>query len=227
MRISRLHQATRWSDNTRQATRYRNGHVFIAGDAAHVHSPFGGQGLGLGLVDAANLGWKLAAAVRGDAPADLLDSYQAERHPVATRVLANTRAQTALMRPDPQTTALRDIVADMMTSDWGTRYFGELISGLYLRYDLGDAHPDVGTLAGDRAVAGESLFALMREGAALLLDGSGEASRIAVRWRAKVRCVRTQGRSQLIRPDGCIAWAAEDERTEGLETALTRWFNAA
>ncbi|MDB4973548.1 MAG: Salicylate hydroxylase [Myxococcaceae bacterium] len=225
VRILRLEHATRWSDNTRQAISYRKGRVLLAGDSAHVHSPFGGQGLALGLSDAANLGWKLAAAARNEAPNRLLESYEAERHPIAARVLDNTRAQTALMRPDPQTSALREIVSDIMKSDWGTRYFGELISGLYLRYDLGDPHPDVGTLAADRVVEGDSLYSLMREGSALLIDGSGEASAVAAPWRSKVRCVRTQGRSQLIRPDGCIAWVGDG--TSGLHGALTRWFHAA
>lgn len=140
-------------------------------------------------------------------------------------MLDNTRAQTALLRPDPQTSALRDIVSDIMRSDSGTRYFGELISGLYLRYELGNPHPDVGTLVADRVVEGDSLYALMREGAALLIDGSGEASEVAAPWRSKVRCVRTQGCSQLIRPDGCIAWVGEG--TDGLRDALARWFRAA
>lgn len=225
VRIQRLHEATRWSDNTRQATTYRKDRVFLAGDAAHVHSPFGGQGLGLGLLDAVNLGWKLAAHVRNEAPPDLLDSYTAERHPIAARVLANTRAQAALMRPDPQTSALREIISDIMGSDWGTRYFGELISSINLRYDLGDAQPEVGTLTADRTLEGDTISSLMREGGALLIDGSGEASKVAAPWSTRVRCVRTQGRSQLIRPDGCIAWVGEG--TEGLESALTRWFRAS
>ncbi|MFT3923264.1 MAG: FAD-dependent monooxygenase [Myxococcales bacterium] len=224
VRIERLHEATRWSDNTRQATTYRVDRVFLAGDAAHVHSPFGGQGLGLGLLDAVNLGWKLAAAVRGEAPADLLDSYTAERHPIAARVLANTRAQTALMRPDAQTSALRDIVSEIMSSDWGNRFFGELISGVSIRYDLGTEQPEVGTITPDRRIEGESISSLMREGGALLLDGSGKASELAAPWRSKVRCVHTQGTSQLIRPDGCIAWMGAG--TEGLEAALSRWFGA-
>jgi 2-polyprenyl-6-methoxyphenol hydroxylase-like FAD-dependent oxidoreductase len=225
VRITHFDHATRWSDNTRQATEYRRGRVLLAGDAAHVHSPFGGQGLGLGLNDAANLGWKLAAVVRGDAPDGLLESYEAERRPVAARVLEITRAQTALLRPDPQTSALRELVSDLMTSDFGTRYFGELISGLYVRYELGDAHPDVGSLVADRVIEGESLYARMRHGSALLIDGSGEASQVAAAFCSRVRCVRTSGPSQLIRPDGCIAWAGEG--THGLHAALARWFKAA
>ncbi len=224
VRITKLHQATRWSDNTRQAVTYRKGRVLLAGDAAHVHSPFGGQGLNLGIVDAANLGWKLAATVRGEAPAGLLDSYTTERHPIAAKVLANTRAQTALMRPDPQTSALRDIVAEIMVSDWGTRYFGEMISGVSARYDLGDAHLEVGTLAPERSIGSDTIAALMREGGALLIDGTGRASEVAAPWRTKVRCVRAEGPSQLIRPDGYIAWVGAG--TEGLSTALTRWFGA-
>jgi 2-polyprenyl-6-methoxyphenol hydroxylase-like FAD-dependent oxidoreductase len=114
--ITAMKTATRFTDNARQATTYRLGRVLLAGDAAHVHSPFGGQGLNLGILDAVNLGWKLAAVVRGRAPAELLDTYTSERHPIAARVLANTRAQAALMRPDDLTTPLREIVAELMPS---------------------------------------------------------------------------------------------------------------
>jgi hypothetical protein len=128
------------------------------------------------------------------------------------------------MRPDPQTSALREIISDIMKSDWGTRFFGELVSSISLRYDLGDPHPEVGTITPDRPIGAASIASLMREGGALLLDGSGEASELAAPWKSKVRCVRTQGPSQLIRPDGCVAWVGDG--TEGLEAALTRWFEA-
>ncbi|WP_210191228.1 FAD-dependent monooxygenase [Bradyrhizobium mercantei] len=231
--VTAVKTATRFTDNARQAASYRKGRVLLAGDAAHVHSPFGGQGLNLGLLDAVNLGWKLAAVVCDRMPESLLDSYTEERHPIAARVLANTRAQVALMRPDVMTDALRDIVADLMSLDEGTRYFGEMISGLRIRYDLGSDHPLVGRLAGNVALGDgdtkTTLFDQMEDGRAVLIDATGgAASAIAARWEMFVRCVpRRGGPSLLIRPDACIAWAAEDTDTTGLEAALTRWFGPA
>ncbi|WP_456729731.1 FAD-dependent oxidoreductase [Bradyrhizobium sp. USDA 3364] len=228
--VTAVKTATRFTDNARQADSYRKGRVLLAGDAAHVHSPFGGQGLNLGLLDAVNLGWKLAAVVCDRMPESLLDSYTKERHPIAARVLANTRAQVALMRSDVMTDALRDIVADLMSLDEGTRYFGEMISGLRIRYDLGSDHPLVGRLAGNVALgdgkAETTLFDQMEDGRAVLADATGgAAAAIAARWDMSVRCVpRRGGPSLLIRPDACIAWAADDADTTGLETALTRWF---
>jgi 2-polyprenyl-6-methoxyphenol hydroxylase-like FAD-dependent oxidoreductase len=220
VKILSMTMATRWTDNARQATTYRNGRVLIAGDAAHVHSPFGGQGLNLGLVDAANLGWKLAAAVKGrDA---LLDSYTAERHPVGARVLENTRAQVALLRPDPLTSALRTVVGDLMKLPEGNRYFGEMLSGVGLRYDLGDDDPRVGTLAKDETLTlaggGEQrLYALMEQGGGLFVSPSERP------LPEGVRHARTKdGASMLVRPDGCIAWT--DASSKSLEDALARWF---
>ena len=204
VKILSMTMATRWTDNARQATTYRMGRVFLAGDAAHVHSPFGGQGLNLGLVDAANLGLKLAAAVKGRD--HLLDSYTAERHPVAARVLENTRAQVALMRPDPLTSALRTIVSDLMKLPEGNRYFGEMLTGVGIRYDLGDDDPLVGTLAKDQllTLAGgseERLYALMEKGGGLFVSPSERS------LPQNVHHARTQdGPSMLVRPDGCIAW---------------------
>jgi hypothetical protein len=163
-------------------------------------------------------------------PDSLLDSYTEERHPVAARVLANTRAQVALMRPDAMTSALRDIVSDLMAFDEGNRYFGELISGIRTRYDLGDDHPLVGRISGNKALRNEgteaSLFGQMEDGKAVLLDATGgAASEIAARWDASVRCLPApDGLSLLVRPDACIAWTAEGANTDGLEAALTRWF---
>jgi 2-polyprenyl-6-methoxyphenol hydroxylase-like FAD-dependent oxidoreductase len=230
--ITAMKTATRFTDNARQATSYRRGRVLLAGDAAHVHSPFGGQGLNLGLLDAVNLGWKLAAQVRGWAPPDLLDTYTTERHPVAARVLANTRAQVALMRPDALTSALRDVVTDILALDEGNRFFGEMMSGITTRYDLGDPHPLVGSLAADRAldlVDGEArLYAEMRGGGALLVDaGDGSAADAARAWAPRVRVVRARsGASMLVRPDGCVAWASEEGRTDGLDASLARWFGS-
>ena len=233
VRVTAVKTATRFTDNARQADRYRRGRVLLAGDAAHVHSPFGGQGLNVGLLDAVNLGWKLAAVVCDRMPESLLDSYTEERHPIAARVLANTRAQVALMRPDVMTDALREIVADLVSLDEGTRYFGEMISGIRIRYDLGSDHPSAGRLSGNFALGDDcaetTLFDQMEDGRAVLVDATdGAASAIAARWDILVRCVpRRGGASLLIRPDACIAWAADDADTTGLDAALTRWFGPA
>jgi len=220
VKLLSLTSATRWTDNARQATTYRMGRVLLAGDAAHVHSPLGGQGLNLGLVDAANLGWKLAAALQGRD--QLLDSYSAERHPVAARVLENTRAQVALLRPDPLTSALRTIVSDLMKQPEGNRYFGEMIMGVDTRYDLGDDDPLVGTLAKDQPLTladgrEHQLYALMEKGGGLFLSPSERS------LPPKVQLARTQsGPALLLRPDACIAWT--DASSKPLDDALARWF---
>lgn len=225
VRITALRSATRWTDNARQASTYQRGRVLLAGDAAHVHSPFGGQGLNLGLVDATNLGWKLAATVRGDAPDGLLDTYTTERHPVAASVLDNTRAQLALMRPDPQTTALRQIMADLLTTYPDVnRHFGEMVSGVATRYDLGDDDPLVGRLVADRDLTIDGmttrLFSLMHDGRWLLVNGRDEALESTGGWAARVRSmIADSAPPMLIRPDGCIAWAG---RPGGLRSALER-----
>jgi 2-polyprenyl-6-methoxyphenol hydroxylase-like FAD-dependent oxidoreductase len=233
VRVTAFENASRWTDNTRLVDEYRRGRVFVAGDAAHIHSPFGGQGLGLGLADAANLGWKLAAVIRGEMPESLLDSYTAERRPVAEAVLANTLAQTAIMRPDPQSGAMRDVVAELLQFDDVNRRAGEMMSGLSIRYDLGSERDDVGRLIGDRPVkqvpTGDvQLYDLMQDGMGVLLDAStdGKASRLVAAATPEIRCVAVDaGPSMLIRPDACIAWAAEAASTDGLEEALRRWFN--
>ncbi len=228
--ITSMKSATRFTDNARQAATYRRGRVLLAGDAAHVHSPFGGQGLNLGLLDAVNLGGKLAAVVRGDAAEELLETYTAERHPIAARALANTRAQVALMRPDALTTALRDIVVEIMNLDEGNRFFGEMMSGITTRYELGDSHPLVGRICGNLTLVtmeGEKeLFSLMLNGNGLLVDAAGGgASEIASKWAHRVRCVQVPGGvSMLLRPDACIAWASDGKTVDGLESVLERWF---
>ncbi len=220
VKILSMSKATRWTDHARQATTYLMGRVLLAGDAAHVHSPFGGQGLNLGLVDAANLGWKLAEAVRGRD--HLLDSYSAERHPVGARVLENTRAQVALVRPDPLTSALRTIVSDLIKLPEGNRHIGEMLSGVGVRYDLGDDDPLVGTLVKDRplTLAGggeERLYALMEKGGGLFVSPSERP------LPRNVRHARTEeGPSTLVRPDGCVAWT--DASSTSLDEALARWF---
>jgi 2-polyprenyl-6-methoxyphenol hydroxylase-like FAD-dependent oxidoreductase len=226
--VRAFENASRWTDNTRLADSYRRGKVLLAGDAAHVHSPFGGQGMSLGLVDAANLGWKLAMVVRGEMPESLLDTYTAERRPVAEAVLANTLAQAAIMRPDPQSGAMRDIVAKLMQFDDVNRSIGETMSGLSIRYDLGSDLDDVGRLIGDKPISqGVSLYGVMQDGMGVLLDASTEekASKLVAATTQRIRCVALDtGLSMLIRPDACIAWASEENSTDGLEEALRRWF---
>jgi 2-polyprenyl-6-methoxyphenol hydroxylase-like FAD-dependent oxidoreductase len=231
VRITAFENASRWTDNTRLVDTYRKGKVLLAGDAAHIHSPFGGQGMSLGLSDAANLGWKLAAVVRGEMPESLLDTYTAERRPVAEAVLANTLAQAAIMRPDPQSNAMRDVVAKLMQFDDVNRFMGEMVSGLSIRYDLESEKDDVGRLIGNRPVrygdGDASLYDVMEDGMGLLLDASPEAkvSKLVAAVTPRIRCVTVDtGPSMLIRPDACIAWTGENNSTGGLEEALRRWF---
>ena len=176
VRITQLHgQGTRWTDNARQASTYRLGRVLLAGDA-HVHSPFSGQGLNLGLGDATNLGWKLAATVAGRAPESLLDTYNVERHPVGERVLDWTRAQIALMRPNSKVGQLRSAVADLMGTRDGMTQIVNKISGVTQRVELPDKHPLTGRLVPDITLADERpLRAAFADGRFVLLDGSSTA----------------------------------------------------
>lgn len=236
--VTAIQSATRFTDNARQAATYRMGRVLLAGDAAHVHSPFGGQGLNLGIQDAVNLGWKLASVVRGEVPESLLDTYTAERHPVGARILDATRAQVALLRPDPLTTALRGVVSDLMDTHDGNTYFTKLIGGLWLNYDLGGGHPLTGHRAPDpQLVLPDGTAArpgeLCQDGSALLLDlaGSAEVQTAAEPWADRVRTVTAKASdlpgvaALLIRPDGFVAWAAADAGdTSGLGGALATWF---
>ncbi|OLZ69530.1 FAD-dependent oxidoreductase [Streptomyces sp. IMTB 2501] len=236
--ITKVLSATRFTDNARQATDYRKGRVLLAGDAAHVHSPFGGQGLNLGLGDAMNLGWKLAAVVRGTAPVSLLDTYTAERHPIGAWVLDWTRAQIAVMRPDRHARALRRVVTDLALTTTGTTYLVTKISGIWQRYDLPGDHPLTGASAPDLALSdGSRLGDRLHSGRALLLDladdpelrprAEGYGDRLDVRTLA---CPDRPGlRALFARPDGFVAWAAdtEDTDTKGLPEALERWLGAA
>ncbi|MGW1047848.1 FAD-dependent monooxygenase [Streptomyces sp. NPDC002521] len=232
--ITKVLSATRFTDNARQATEYRKGRVLLAGDAAHVHSPFGGQGLNLGLGDAMNLGWKLAAVVRGTAPVSLLDTYTAERHPIGAWVLDWTRAQIAVMRPDRHARALRRVVTDLALTTTGTTYLVTRISGIWQRYDLPGDHPLTGASAPDLVLAdGSRLGDHLHSGHALLLDLAGDP---ALRARAEgygdrlevrtLPCPDRPGlRALFVRPDGFVAWAAgpEDTDAKGLPEALERW----
>jgi hypothetical protein len=230
--VDALKIASTWTDRSKQATTYRKGRVLLAGDAAHIHSPLGGQGLNLGLGDAMNLGWKLAASLRGDAPDGLLDSYSAERQPVGARVLDWTRAQVALMRPSSR--ALQAVVRDLIETRDGATYFAERVWGVSLRYDLGDEHPLVGRSCPDFELEdGTRLGARLREGNGLLLDFGPRPALEALDglWGRQVTYVPGAARDRLgltallVRPDGFVAWASDTTPSPGeVERAAARWF---
>jgi 2-polyprenyl-6-methoxyphenol hydroxylase-like FAD-dependent oxidoreductase len=235
--ITAVHRVTTWTDRAHLATEYRWGRVLLAGDAAHIHSPLGGQGLNLGIGDAMNLGWKLAAKIQGHAAADLLDSYQRERRPVAEQILDWSRAQVALMRPSRSAQALRAIVRDLIATRDGATYFAERVWGMSIRYALGGDHPLVGRSAPNIELAdGKHLNEHLRHGRALLLDFSGSDRLRAVATRVAdhvtyLRCrARTPSdlRALLVRSDGYIAWASERPSGEGdVADALSRWVDMA
>ncbi|MCR3749700.1 rifampin monooxygenase [Lentzea californiensis] len=219
---------SRFGDATRQAERYRSGRVFLAGDAAHVHPPTGGQGLNLGVQDAFNLGWKLAAAVHGWAPEGLLDSYEAERHPVAEEVLNNTRAQIELMKVEPGPQSVRRLLTELVQFEEVNRYLIEKIIAVSVRYDLGSENDLVGRRIGDLALKRGGLYAQMHAGRGILLDQAGTLS--AAGWADRVDHVvdvteDLDAPAALLRPDGHVAWVGEDQ--EGLQRELTRWFGTA
>ncbi|TKG71034.1 rifampin monooxygenase [Prauserella endophytica] len=219
---------SRFGDATRQAERYRAGRAFLAGDAAHIHPPVGGQGLNLGLQDAFNLGWKLAAAVAGWAPEGLLDSYHAERHPVAEDVLDNTRAQMELMSTAPGPQAVRRLVAELMDFEEVNRHLIEKITAIGVRYDFGEGHELLGGRLRDVELKRGRLYELMHGGRGLLLDQTGRLS--VAGWADRVDHVvdvseELNAPAVLLRPDGHVAWAGEDQRD--LLDHLPRWFGAA
>lgn len=216
---------SRFGDATRQADRYRAGRVLLAGDAAHIHPPTGGQGLNLGIQDAFNLGWKLAAAVDGWAPEGLLDSYHDERHPVGAAVLDNTRAQMLLLGSDPGATALRGLLAKLMDVEEVNRLMTAMITALDVRYDVGEGHELLGTRLRDVRLRRGRLYELMRTGRGLLLDRTGRFS--VAGWEDRVdHVVDTTDEldvpAVLLRPDGHVAWAGSDQRD--LLARLPRWF---
>ncbi|MFI5561048.1 FAD-dependent oxidoreductase [Amycolatopsis japonica] len=222
-------RATRWSDNARQARAYRRGRVFLAGDAAHVHSPFSAQGLNLGIGDAVNLGWKLAATVQGHAPAGLLDTYHAERHPIGAWVLDWTRAQVALMRGDERTARLREVVGDELFAVPGaTNRMIALSSGILQRYDVADDASDpVGSIAGDVELrSGSRLADHAHDGRFVLIDRSADGRYAGSEDRvAYVADPDAAQPSLLVRPDGIIAWADDstDHARKLLDVAIQRW----
>ncbi|MEU7280044.1 rifampin monooxygenase [Streptomyces sp. NPDC045431] len=219
---------SRFGDATRLADRYRVGRVLLAGDAAHVHPPTGGQGLNLGIQDAFNLGWKLAAEVRGWAPEGLLDSYQTERRPVAADVLDNTRAQTELLSSEPGARAVRRLMGELMEFEEVNRYLIEKITAIAVRYDLGEGHELVGRRLRDLKLKRGRLYDRMRGGRGLLLDQTGRLS--AAGWADRVDHVVEVSEeldvpAALLRPDGHVAWVGDDQ--QGLLGHLPRWFGDA
>jgi 2-polyprenyl-6-methoxyphenol hydroxylase-like FAD-dependent oxidoreductase len=228
---------SRFSDFARLVTGYRRGRVFLAGDAAHVHFPVGGQGMNLGLGDAMNLGWKLAHVVRGLAPDRILDTYHAERHPAGQRVIDNTRAQLALMRPDPALDPLRELVHELLGLGQVSRHLGDMISAQEVTYpDESDASPLTGRFFPNMALTGAAgpatIAELLSDARPVLLvfTDTGLADH-AAGWQDIVRTVEVTGnqavpwRAVLLRPDGYVAWACTSESEEaGLGEALRRWF---
>ena len=233
---------SRFTDMARQAASYRNRRVLLAGDAAHVHYPTGGQGLGTGVQDAVNLGWKLAQVVNETSPEILLDTYHAERHPVAARVLKNTMAQTALLRHDERIEALRDTMAELLSMDEPRKGLAAMMSGLDIHYDLGEGHPLLGRRMPDLDLVTASgplrVFTLLHDARPVLvnlgepggLDITPWADRVqlinaeyAGVWELPVLGAVTAPTAVLIRPDGYVAWVG-DQIHLGLPDALTTWF---
>ncbi len=248
--VTTLHTATTWTDRAKQATKYRNGHVLLAGDAAHIHSPLGGQGLNLGLGDAMNLGWKLAATLKGNAPEGLLDTYFSERHPIGAQVLDWSRAQVEIMKPTPQSRALHAVMKDLLDTKDATTYVAARVWGIIMYYDLGGTHPLVGysvpnfewvdggtvgeRLRGEGGAANNTAPHCQSKG--LLLDFTASASlkALANSYNQQLRylsCTPKNSlgmRALLVRPDGIIAWATDKDPKEidfsEAVKAAERWF---
>ncbi len=240
--VRRPNWISRFTDMTRQAACYRRRRVLLAGDAAHVHAPPGGQGLNTGVQDAVNLGWKLAQVVNGTSPDVLLDTYHAERHPVGARVLRNTMAQVALMRTDDRTEALHDTVAELLRLDEPRRRIAGMLSGLDIHYDLGDGHPLVGRRMPDLDLVTADgplrIFTLLHDARPVLLNLGQSAEFDVTPWAGRVQRVDatsagawelpvigevTAPPAVLIRPDGHVAWVG-DLDDPGLSDAMTTWF---
>lgn len=220
--------------NTRQAERYRAGNVFLVGDAAHVHSAMGGPGLNLGLQDAMNLGWKLAAAVQDRAPDGLLDSYHGERWPAGQRVMMHSMAQAALMAAGPEVTALRTLFGELLATPDGSAHIAGVLAGSDVRYEVEDGHRLSGYFVPDFVLDdGRRIAELLHSGRPMLLDLAGGACADVVDgWRDRVDVTVTTAAdgpaaALLIRPDGYVAWAADESDEDGLRAALARWFGPA
>ena len=239
---------SRTTDTARLAACYRSGRLFLAGDAAHIHFAYGGMGLQTGLQDASNLGWKLAAEIRGWAPRGLLETYHQERHPVGERLMMSTRAQVLLSSPGDHVTALRQIFSELLQNEATARHIAELFTSVDVHYAMpgyGEHHPYIGTFAPNLHLATDSGAAtvaqLMRQGHGLLLDlgfRTADLCNVAAGWSDRVRIVRGSCwdgpppmRAALIRPDGYIAWAIDsdsgDAAIAGLKAALQTWFGDA
>src|SRR5215212_2124370 len=233
---------SRFTDLARQAGSYRKGRVLLAGDAAHVHYPAGGQGLNIGVQDAVNLGWKLAQVVKKTSPESLLDTYHAERHPVAARVLQNTMGQVALLRTDDRTNALRDTVSELLSMDEPRKRFAAEMSGLDIHYDLGEGHPLLGRRMPDLDLVTANgplgVFTLLHDARPVLLNLGEPGGFDIAPWADRVRLIDaeyvgewelpalgavTAPTAVLIRPDGYVAWVA-DGTDLGLPDALSTWF---
>ncbi|SDP69371.1 3-(3-hydroxy-phenyl)propionate hydroxylase [Phyllobacterium sp. OV277] len=235
---------SRFTDTTRQAATYRDRRILLAGDAAHVHAPDGGQGLNTGMQDAVNLGWKLAQVVKGTSPESLLDTYHAERHPVGARVLRNTMASVALRRPDERTTALRDTIAELITLDEPRKRYAAMMSGLDIYYDLGVGHPLLGRRMPDLDLITDKgplrVFALLHSARPVLINFGEPGSIEITPWADRVQLINAKytgplklpvhgivpaPTAVLVRPDGYVAWVG-DGTPIGLADALTKWFGA-
>jgi hypothetical protein len=233
---------SRFTDMARQAAAYRAGRVLLAGDAAHVHYPVGGQGLQIGVQDSVNLGWKLASVVKGTSPDSLLDTYHAERHPVAARVLRNTIAQVALLRANDYVKTLGDIITELLTMEEPRRRFAAMMSGLDIRYDLGEGHPLLGRRMPDLDLVTANgplrVFTLLHHARPVLLNLGEPGGFDITPWADRVQLVDakyagpwelpalgavTAPAAVLIRPDGYVAWVG-DLTQLGLVGALTTWF---
>jgi 3-(3-hydroxy-phenyl)propionate hydroxylase len=233
---------SRFTDLARQAASYRKGRVLLAGDAAHVHYPAGGQGLNIGVQDAVNLGWKLAQVVKKTSPESLLDTYHAERHPVAARVLQNTMAQVALLRTDDRTNALRDFISELLSMDEPRRRLAAEMSGLDIHYDLGEGHPLLGRRMPDLDLLTANgplrVFTLLHDARPVLLNLGEPGGFDITPWADRVRLIDaeyvgkwelpvfsgvTAPTAVLIRPDGYVAWVGDDTEL-GLPDALSTWF---
>ena len=236
---------SRFTDMTRQAASYRKGRVLLAGDAAHVHYPVGGQGLNIGVQDAVNLGWKLAQVVKGISSDVLLDTYHAERHPVAARVLQNTMAQTALTRRDERIDALHGTVSELLSMDEPRKRFAGMISGLDVHYDLGEGHPLLGRRMPDLdldTTDGPSRVFTLLHGARPVLLNLGKPGKVRISpWADRVQLIDAEcagpwelpvlgavsvPTAVLVRPDGHVAWVGDRDHTEPTG-ALTAWFGPA